>query len=221
MSLSRLVLFIIPLILVVPSIAEAAPIHIGVNLSESCKIMIRNGFDTECPTPQKIMSFHPDTTDPMFSGKFEIHDNLLERQKPPVQNPIRYYDHQSENMVWYDPPLNVVDRIKLITIESSLPEYKLPTSYQMDNYTIHTGHDIWVSPDCKKASVSADVWPVQLGRVMQYMHHDCNEKYKTFENVKSTSFQKTVFDISTSYKWQLDEWIKSSKVKCLTICKEY
>jgi len=131
-----------------------------------------------------------------------------------------FYRFDETGRTWIDPPGNIRDKIDLIIIEPRLPEYKLPGLQKVVNYEILTGHNRHID-NCRTATITAEDWLFLIGDTMRYMKNDCNPNYTTFDHIKKTTLAHTFMDISTSYKWQLDNWIAQVKQDCKTLCKEY
>ena len=217
-------LAITPVFISLPMMAEASPSHYGITLGKTCMTMLQNNLDSDCPTYEQLLLLFQDTSNPNISGGFVQDDNgFLHRENTSLKNHFEFYRyHSTDFIVWIDPPGDIQDRIQLITIEPSLPEFKIQSvSHKYQNNTIQTGFDRWVNDSCDKATISAENWLFLAGDTVRLMQHGCNHDYSYFDNVKTIEFKKTIFDITTSYKWQLDNWISESLEKCKGLCFEY
>ena len=196
---------------------------IGIVLSKNCEIMVENNFLTNCPDYRMISLLFPDTTNPALSGGFEYVDGIYQRVDPSHlkgDHLARYFNEKP--MIWIDPPSSIRDRIKLITIHNTLPDYKIPgISNKMVNNTITMGHDRYVDSKCFTSAIAAKEFVFLLGDTIHYLNNDCNPEFTNFEHLRNYTFAKSFQDKTTSYKYQLEAWIEESKIKCLGICKEY
>lgn len=203
------------LILQLPSIYNTAEAtlsdDIGVVLSNSCIAMIRANM-TGCPTYEEILFLFPDNTDRYFSGDFVYEDGYLQREKPKFDNAYRYYNYDNEKRFWVDPSSRVQENIKLIIIEPRLDEYKIGNQI-ITNSSVQVGHDRYVD-GCKIARISAANWQVLLGDTIHYMGNNCGSEFTGFEEIKTKTWERTLHDITTSYKYQLEQWLKKAIADC-------
>ena len=199
--------------------------------------MLQNSIDTDCPTYEEILALYPDRSNRIISGDFEYVDGYLQRTEGMAKsNHFEYYRYHNNNhfdrqlnqnntgvITWIDPPGDIRTRIKLITIEPSLPEYTIRgVSFNSTNHnSIFTGHDRWIDDYCRNITISATDWIFLLGDTLHLVNNDCDEKYSSYNHIKELKRQKTEMDITTSYKYQLEQWIEQTKQKCKEICFEY
>jgi hypothetical protein len=67
---------------------------------------------------------------------------------------------------------------------------------------------------CKIAYVDAADWILYVGDSMYHMEHGCSpESTKIIDRI-TTSLNKTKHDITTSYKWKLEQWQKEMINRC-------
>ena len=177
--------------------------------------MISNGITSNCPTYQEINTLFPDTTDPKITGTFKIIDGLYQRDTPPVKNPWRFYYYSPEPILWVEPPSDARSRLIMITIESSLPEYKAgDESKKMDDYSISFQKDRWVDDKCKEAKVTAKTWVFLTGDTLNYLKHSCDKSFTSFDGTVKKEFVRSYQDITTSFKWNHDKWVAENLIKC-------
>lgn len=176
---------------------------------------------TDCPSYEQLLTVFPDNTIPEVSGGFSVINGVWQRERPPMDNPDRYYWYKTEPILWLDPPGKILSKIHLITIETSLPEYKTKDSIKMDDYDISFGKDRYIDLSCTNARITAKNWLFLTGDSMQLLKHNCDPKFTNFNSTKIITFEKSYQDITTSYKYKLDNWIKESKIKCRERCNEY
>ena len=215
MGISGLVVlsFIAALFLLVPDQADARTNYdVGITLSKTCIAMIKNNMTTACPTYEAILALFPDNTNQNISGKFIYKDGYLQRGSTNYINHFKFYTYQPVT-TWVDPPGDVVGRIATITIEPKLPEYLVSESQKLINNTMTVGHSRYVDPLCYRATITATDWIFLTGDTMNYMFHNCDKSFTTFDNLKSKYLGKSYQDLTTSNKYKLDEFIKAAKEK--------
>ena len=205
-------LLLIPLFLI-PGMAYAD--QWGISLSNTCITMLTNNLTTNCPTYDEIMILFPDTTNQEKVGKFENIDGIYQRGKSQLQNPIEFYRYSASNILWIDPPVNVRDKIKMIYIEPSLPEYKIGAeSKKMDDYNISFGKDRYINPNCSESKITAKNWVYLTGDTINVLKHKCDLSVSAFSGIVTMNFVKSYQDISTSFKYIHDKWVKESLIAC-------
>ena len=186
---------------------------IGVQLSKSCITMIKNNLSTNCPTYEAIMFIMSDSSDQHISGGFVFSDGYLHREQSPVKNEYAFYHQDTKSRLFIDPSADISTRVKLIIIEPRLDEYKIGGQV-ITNSSIQVGHQRYVNPECYNARISATDWLVLLGDTIWYMSHDCSRDFTSFNEVKTKTWERIIHDITTSYKYQLEQWIKESLERC-------
>lgn len=194
--------------------------HYGIVLSKTCTTMISNNMSTVCPTYEELNALFPDTSNQQVSGKLEFINGMYQRGNDIKNGHWGFYNFHEKTTTWIDPPGDIRDKINLIIIEPRLPEYKIAGLQKMENNTIYVGHNRHVD-SCRTATITATDWLFLTGDTMRYLQNDCDPEFTTFSYLKKHVFQKTEMDISTSYKWQLDNWLEKVKNECKGICKEY
>jgi len=202
--------------------------NIGIELSQSCLIMIKNNFVTNCPSYEDIINL--DTSNTRISGNFITIDGFFHRDVPPLQKSWRWYDMDKTARIFVDPPSGMSDKIRMILIVPNFDTY-----YQKnDMIRPHIGSDNMQEQDrilyhdrymkgCKEATINAGNWKNLLGDTITYMQNDCNPSFTQIDTVEIISVNKTQFDISTSWKWKNDIWMNWIKEFCLFtygICKD-
>jgi hypothetical protein len=209
-------------LMVTPQLSADASknMDVGITLSKTCITMIKNNITSNCPGYDVINALHEDSSNQEISGKFIFKDGIWQRDNSNFNQHYNFYVY-SGPVLWIDPPGDIVGRIATITIETQIPEYKVIESKKLINGTLIVGHSRHVDDRCYRASITAEDWLLLLGDTLQYMQNDCNEDYTNFNHLKSKVFEKTYFDITTSYKWTLDNFIKDAKVNCSGLCFEY
>ena len=213
----------VPVLIVIAAIGVSLPPSFsdqGIILSNSCKTMLKNNITTNCPTYEQILSVFPDTSNRRMSGDFNYIDGILQRAEPQYENHYDQYRYDTLNLMWIDPPGDVLDKISLITIAPDDFTYKIKGQV-MTNNTLLVGDSRYINTKCHDATISAKLWLFLLGDTIQLMNHNCDRNYTNFDEVKKRIYEKTEHDITTSYKYKLDKWIKETKIRCKQKCFEY
>ncbi len=177
----------------------------GITLDNTCKTMIKNNLTTACPTYEFLNLFYND----------------LECGYQDKAACLDYYkQHKITDGYILDPTAEVMNQIKLITIRANFVEYLLPDEAGFNNTerSINYGLGRFVD-SCRLAYIDAGQWFGLLGDTIMYLDSKCTET--SYTEGRSEILARTVHDISESYKWQLDEWIKESLEKCRMKCFEY
>lgn len=203
-------LYVIIGLVIIPNAYSQLSDDIGVQLSKTCVVMIKNNMTTNCPTYEEIMFLFPDSSDQRVSGQF-VFDGYLKRGEPKIENEFRFYDYDTQRRLFIDPSADVASRLKLIVIEARIDEYKIGTQV-INSSSIEVGYDSWVNVGCYNAIITAQNWQLQLGNMIQHLGSDCT--INNLDNVKKKTWERVVHDITTSYKYQLEKWIKESIEKC-------
>ena len=157
-----------------------------------------------CPTYEELDMMYKDNTHPGVSG--EIIDNV--RVAPGIQKEWLWYEQQGyEYVIYYDPPPKIAERSLHITIQPSLPAYKLKsgisTSLNMSDNTVVFGEDRWVGNNCGSASISAKMWVSLLGDTMNYMAHGCESNATVFNSNSTYNFASDEENQNESFQWGL------------------
>jgi|GEM_PF-6781475 len=187
--------------------------RIGIALSKTCIILLQNNYTTNCPRNEEIMSLYPDTSNQQISGSFIKKDGIIQRGNPNVINHYKYYDYTKEIMVWTDPPSDVREKFRMITIAPDVQEYFDRFDMSVRNNTIYTFDTRIVAKDCTTAIIDSDQWGALLGDTIYYMQNDCKEGFTNLNNTIVNQRKNSYIDITTSYKYQLDKWFKEAKEK--------
>lgn len=208
---------------IIPADAEKNR-DIGIDTSKKCKLMIENNLDTTCPTVEQILALFPDTSPKEQMGGFKIIDGMLQRE--PTKYGIESYSKYMRGLpekdrMWINPPGEVRPYLTMITIESNFVDYPIPQSYSMSNGTLSMGTKRYVNFGCTEIILNAKDWIFLTGDSIILAQNNCDPNFTNFDHIKKFYFEKSFQDITTSYKYKLDKWIAESKVRCLTICKEY
>lgn len=189
----------------------------GISISQTCYRMHQYNVTTSCPTYEAIMAVFPDTSNQDVSGKFIYKDGQLQRGFPQMKNSYRWYDYENSTFLFVDPSGAMKSKLNMITIESSLPEYKL--NYKMTNNTRTLGQHRYID-DCNNAVIDGKQWLFLLGDTMNYMKNGCMGE--TAVNDTKTYYQEyTVHDISTSSKWLHQvflDWVVENCLSKYDIC---
>jgi hypothetical protein len=175
-----------------------------------------------CPTYEELNLVYPDNTNKAVSG--HIIDNS--RTKSNMENEWKYYEQQGyDYLIYYDPPPEIVYRSLHITIQPSIPTYKLNQGISTSlNFTesnnVIFASDRWVGNNCGSASISAKVWASLLGDTMGYMKSGCDSSHTVF-NHNATYVYSSDDQESKSFEWSLSsEKVKSTKAHTGELTKQ-
>ena len=157
-----------------------------------------------CPTYEELDLMYPDNTDPGVSG--EIIDNV--RVAPGIHKEWLWYDQQGyDYVIYYDPPLKIIDRSLHITIVPDLPAYKLKqglsTSLNITESTVKFGEGRWVGKNCGIASISAKLWVSLLGDTMNYMRERCDADATVFNSTVTYDYSSDEEKQNDTFQWEL------------------
>jgi len=184
---------------------------IGVQLSKNCITMITNDIPNNCPDPKDLMQL--DSSNLKFSGEF---DGNGFRNPKKYQNSWRIYDNDDTIRIIVDPPLGMNDRIKMITIESSLNVYFKQADFKLDN-NIRTWHEGVYIDKCDNGIISSENWKTVLPMVILELREGC---VNGLVKAKSERMPFTELDISKTAYWQAKEKLEADKIRCKTLCFE-
>ena len=192
----------------------------GIVLDDTCLTMLQNNINANCPNYEQIMILFPDTTNQDISGHFIYKNGIIQRQEPQLEKHLEYYRYDSKDTLWIDPPGDVLEKINLITITSYDFTYKIGNQV-ITNNTILIGQSRFISKNCDSAIITSKNYLFLLGDTMRFLKRNCDPSQTNFDETKIRTWERTKHDITTSYKWKLDQWIKESKTKCVNKCFEY
>ncbi len=176
----------------------------GITLDNTCKTMIKNNITTDCPTYELL--------DSMYNDLGCEYKGLL---------CLEWFKQTNVNDGYIlDPSFGIQKQIKMINIRANFEEYHLQgdEGYSNEDRTIHYGLSRFVD-SCRTAYIDAGQWFGLLGDTIMYLDSKCTKT--NYIEGRSHNLSRTVHDISESYKWQLDEWIKESLERCRVKCFEY
>lgn len=191
----------------------------GIELSKKCLVMIKNNITSDCPTYEQILELFPDTSPRHIMGDFEIKDGMVQRgnMQASINNCWHFVNAQAwtvSKTLWIDPPGCVRPFIKMITIESNFHEYPLEKiTSQVTNNTIVMGNERYVNFGCTESIINAEQWIFLTGDTLNYLNHQCDPEFTSFDHIKKFYFEKSYQDIATSSKYKLDEFFKEAKNK--------
>ena len=199
----------------------AAYADYGIVLDNTCLAFLKNNLTTNCPGYEIINLIFPDTSNRKISGDFVIKQGIFQRQEPQYEHHYNNYRYdENKDRIWIDPPGDVIDKLKLITITPHDFIYKIG-GQTITNSSILIGQGRYITPNCSDAIITANNYLFLLGDTMKTIKENCAPGSSNFNEIKIKTWEKTVHDITTSYKYQLDKWIKESLIKCKGKCFEY
>ena len=197
-------------LLLIPLNAEARKNieDVSISLDRTCIALIKSHAKTNCPTYEEILLQFPDTSNKRISGDFIFKDGMLQRANPKLQNHFNSYTYESP-VLWIDPPGDVIDKTKHITIASKLPIYFISESYKKTDNTIKFGTDRYVNSKCTEAIISAENWEFLLGDTIQYLQNGCTST--NFDSIKKIYQKPMDHDIKSTAWYKYTQWLKNAK----------
>lgn len=191
---------------------------IGLQLSNQCIKLIKNGFPTTCPTYYDLINI--DQSEEYVSGFFVTDDDgFFHRAEPNYANSWRWYDGDDSTRVILDPPKGMAERIPMITITNNFNIYFKPGDFSVDDDGLRKYNKHRSIEGCKDALISSDVWKVMLTDTIEMLKTGCAKT--TIQESFVDPLPRTEIDITTSPNWQYSQWMDRSMSSCKTICKQY
>ena len=221
---------------------------IGIKISSTCETMLKNNFTTNCPTYKQLE--YLDTSDISISGNFTTDENgFYHRGDERVSESYKFYWKDTTTRVFVDPPSSMVDKMKMIYIQSNFNTFIFPqdiaiddkfeiqitnktdvygentkfTEYRdrvkIESFGLVSYNDRYID-DCKIATISADNWQFLVEDTLHFMINNCDIDYTNFEEREITSPIKTEIDLTTSPNWVYQQWVKNTVENCTSKYKE-
>ena len=181
---------------------------VGINLSNTCILMLQNNLTSYCPDYRMILDLKLDSSH-KYSGAFNYTDGYYHREKPYVKNDYTLYDFHQANLI-VDPSQNVAARIKMITITSNFNQYLLEGDIVKENNTRIIHKDRYVL-NCNEAIINADSWLETIADTIQYLRRGCTGTLLNTVDVIHDNVTKQ--DRTTSAKYKHDQWLAEAKKK--------
>ena len=207
--------FAIPLLLFgMGTIAHAE--FFGISYDNTCKTMLKNNVTSNCPTYEDIITLFPDTSNQDVSGKFSYHNGFYQRGPTKFIDSFEYYRFWDRPILFVDPPVETATRIKLIEIKANLDQYLLRGETQSYNPTDHSltmGLGRYID-SCRLAYVDAAQWIFLVGDTLNHMNNGCSADSTKFNSTITTRLSKVTHDLTTSYKWKLEQFQKAAIEQC-------
>jgi hypothetical protein len=216
---------------------------IGVSLSKSCEIMIKNGFESNCPSYKQLIQLDSSNTD--ISGKFTTDDDgFFHRGDEPVQDSYKYYWNDEQIRIFVDPPGDMANRIKMIYIQPNFDDYTVRSdrtvndSFEMvqGNKTLTLGnqtkvitfdvrnqtsefgiiiyHDRYIER-CNQATINANNWKFLLPDTIHLMRNDCDRGFTAFEEREVITPNSTDYSPLDSPEWNILQEAKRISEFCI------
>src|SRR5690242_18613372 len=165
---------------------------LAVEYSQSCETVLTHGFNSTCPTLDKIWKY--DTSNKNISGKLVWDGKEFLRSSPQVKNHYVWYDKMAV-CVGCNVPLNNPDLFPVIFIEPSGFEYISKDQEIKNSHKITTYSNPYISPDCLTATVGYTDF--LLNDTIHYMLNNCIGQH--FLNNQTKNIKDTSFDFSNPY----------------------
>ena len=189
--------------------------NFGIVLDNTCLTLLKNNITTDCPSYEDIITLFPDTSNRKVTGDFGYNHGIYQRLPTKLINSFGYYQYNVDPILFIDPPAEYRNKINIIEIKANLQEYLLPKnkSYNAANLTLTMGYGRYVD-SCRTAYVDSGQWAYLIGDSINYLDKNCAEDATTFVSKVTTQLFKVKHDITTSYKYKLEQWQKESLLKC-------
>jgi hypothetical protein len=216
---------------------------IGIALSKTCETMIKNGYDTNCPTYKQLITL--DSSDTNISGKFTTDDNgYFHRGDEIVENSYKFYWNDEQLRIFVDPPGNMETRIKMIYIQPNFDVYTLQNdmtthdsfeiiqgnktltagnqtkliTFDVRNQTESFGmilyHDRYLDK-CKDATINANNWLFLLPDTIHLMRNGCDRSFTGFEEREIITPNSTAYTPADSPEWNILQEAKRISEFCI------
>lgn len=184
---------------------------IGINISKQCKTMIVNDFPTNCPYIETLVSLNLDNSNREISGDFGFLDGLYQRLPTKYESSAGIYQFDDTFRIFIDPPGDVEKKVKMITIENNLDTYIIPAQMKKieDQRTVSKYR--FVNSGCTEVTIGGNTWKETLADSIEFLRHNCDEKFTNFKTIFTIDDPITITDISTSQKYKEDKWKQETK----------
>lgn len=190
---------------------------IGIAYSKTCKIMIENNFTHNCPMPKDLYTL--DTSNQKISGGFIFEGDWIEREEPPIENHFRFYDYENDWNIFFEPPGDMRERIRMIYIENNFEKYFLPSkSFLLNNGTLSYGLDRYADSSCRNITIGTNNFNVLFPDTLQYVRSGCDENKTYYDTLFKVHYEKSFQDITTSQKYKDEKRLEYILENCI---KEY
>ena len=172
-----------------------------------CERNIKYGFNSTCPSYEEINILYPSVQCDYIKKGFSC---------------LNYYSQiePDKDHIFINPPGPILERTKVIEIRANFEEYIHPlfNGYNKTDHALIYGVGRYVEK-CHYAYIDSEQWIATLGDTLVYLKSNCTETNLITERVEQ--LEKMNHDITTSYKYILEQWIKLSLIRCKELCFEY
>lgn len=184
---------------------------ISISISKQCKTMILNDFPSNCPDIETLVSLNLDTSNREMTGDFGYLDGLYQRLPTKYESSAGIYTFDNTFRIFIDAPGDVAKKTKTITIENNLDIYIIPAQMKKIDDQRTVSKYRFVNLGCTEATIGGNTWKETLADTIEYLRHDCDEKFTNFKTVFTIDDPITITDISTSQKYKEDKWKEETK----------
>ena len=205
--------------------------------------MIKHNITTTCPSYKELVDL--DSSNTYVSGEFVIDENgYFHRANSPLKESWAWYDWDNSQRIFVDPPLGMLDKIKMIYIQSNFYNYfivgdmtqKSNIKYIEIKVTDDFGNNSTITravsnyvelqeterviyhdrhvDKCRVATINADKWKILLPDTINYMQNECDESYTNVIIKEIIPAIKTEIDYSTSPAWKYKLWLENAIKNC-------
>lgn len=185
--------------------AETVNNAIGIDFSKTYTTHLKINPDLH-PTYDDLLSLNLDNSDRRITGDFITKDGITQRDNPSMINHWRYYKYSTNYLIFIDPPSDMRDKLKMITIESNLDVYLDKSQMTKQDNVRHYNIDRWINKSCTKAIIGADDYLRLLSDTVYLMRNNCDYSKSVFKHQMNVTDDATYQDISTSQKYKEEQW---------------
>ncbi len=124
-----------------------------------------------------------------------------------------------------DPDSNIINKIRIITISTALPDYKIPanstsTTLKDNSFGYSFGNLRYVDNLCNDAIITPSL--ALLGDTIWHMENNCDQKYTNIDTIKQYKKDATPINHSDYTYYKYKSWLDDTIQNCTKqygICK--
>lgn len=206
----------VPQPVIAQPVISATPFKvIGIVLSKTCIDSLQTKGNSSCPSYKTIIN--KDNSDYWVSGSFGYVNGFYERLPTHVKQSFAWYNTKTNLTVLVDPPKDIIDKIPIIEIYSTLPMFadKHGTDLESINGN-RTLHQYRFVTDCKSL-ISIAYTPQILDDTISYVQSGCTKTSLVTEIKIAAPITKT--DPTTSANWKYQQALKLAKTISTKDCR--
>lgn len=190
--------------------AEQVNNAIGITFSKTYLTHLKINPDLH-PNYDDLIALNLDNSNRKITGDFIVKDGITQRENPIMQNHWRYYKYSTDYLIFVDPPSDMRDKLKMITLESNLNVYFDNSQMIKQDNVRKYNIDRWINKTCYQSTIGADDYLKLLADTVYLMRMNCDYSKSVFNHVQNITDTTTLQDISTSQKYKQEQWEKEIK----------